>query len=189
MNPDLFLVAKIANSNFGDDAAWLAGAEHPYVSIDPIDFAAGQEIQEVFRLYENVYRPLDPLNVLTPEQLIEFNRWVLIVDAKNTVIGFVALKTTSSGLKLCLTATDGSAAAKTAIKALNRNGLNVPGIYAEVSGRLEEVVNGHVPIVPQALVEQVLQKSVKPDKDGRHYTREIKNVGLKRKILVGRPLG
>ena len=188
MNPNFFLVAKIAHSTSCADIAWLAGEEQPYTSIDPIDFVAGEEIQEVFHLYENVYRLLDPLNVLTPEQLLEFNRWVLIVDAKDKIIGFVALKTTASGLKLCLTATDGSVAAKSAVKALNRNGLNVPGVYAEVSGKLEKVVEGYVPVVDQSLVERILQKSVKPDKDGRHYFREIKNVGLKRKILVGRPL-
>lgn len=186
MNPNLFLVARISPSDH-DDVAWLAGEGPPYVQEDPLDFAMGEEIQELFRLYENVYRPLDPLNVLTPEQLIEFNRWILIIDEKEKIVGFVALKTTAAGIKLCLTATDGSRSAKSTVKSLNRNGLNIPGVYAEVSGKLEKVVIDHVPVVDQVLVEQVLMKPVKPDKDGRHYSREIKNIGRKRKILVGRP--
>lgn len=180
-------MARIEAGIFRDDVAWITGTHQPYVSVDPLDFAVGQEIQDVFRLYEIVYRPLDPLNVLSPEQLIEFNRWVVLVDATAAIIGFVALKTTPAGLKLCLAATDGSAAAKSAVKALNRKGLNVPGVYAEVSGRLEKVVEGYAPVVDQAVVEQVLRKPVKHDKDGHHYSREIKNVGPKRKILVGRP--
>ena len=38
------------------------------------------------------------------------------------------------------------------------------------------------------MAEQVLGKAVEPHQDGRHYTREITNVGPKTKLLVGNPL-
>ena len=74
------------------------------------------------------------------------------------------------------------------LKSLLRLGLNVRGVYGEVSGGVERVVAGRVPEVPPDVAEQVLGKAVEPHQDGRHYTREITNVGPKTKLLVGNPL-
>ena len=74
------------------------------------------------------------------------------------------------------------------MKSLLRLGLNVRGVYGEVSGGVERVVAGRVPEVPPDVAEQVLGKAVEPHKDGRHYPREITNVGLKTKLLVGNPM-
>ena len=74
------------------------------------------------------------------------------------------------------------------MKAILRLGFNVRGVYGEVSGGVERVVAGRVPEVPLDVAEQVLGKAVKPHQDGRHYTREITNVGPKTKLLVGSPM-
>ena len=109
----------------------------------------------------------DRLNIGMPEALLEYNRWVMVVDRSGSVLAFACFKTTRHGLKL---------------------GLNVRGVYGEVSGGVERVVAGRVPEVPPDVAEQVLGKAVEPHKDGRHYPREITNVGLKTKLLVGNPM-
>lgn len=96
--------------------------------------------------------------------------------------------TTQYGLKLGLTASGGDAGGKAAVKAILLLGLNVRGVYAEVSEGVERIVAGRVPEVRPDLAEQVLGKAVVPHKDGRHYTRDITNVGPKTKLLVGKPV-
>ncbi len=74
------------------------------------------------------------------------------------------------------------------MKTILRLGLNVLGVYAEVSEGVERVLSGRVPEVPPAVAGRVLGKAVELHKDGRHYTRDITNVGPKTKLLVGRPV-
>jgi hypothetical protein len=68
-----------------------------------------------------------------------------------------------------------------------RQGLNVEGVYAEVSGALEVALAGHVPEVSPKTVSRILGKPTDEEPDGRHYLRVITNVGPKTKIMVGRP--
>lgn len=187
MDPNLFLIAKVKPSSLLDDISWILSEGPPYERIDPIDFETTKAFSDVFDLYKQVYSQLGPLNVRNREQLIDFNRWVLIVDEKN-IIGFAIMNTTSSGLKVCLVGTDESEVARVALKALCINGLNKEGVYAEISDRLEHSIVGHVPEVPLALAEQILEKPITYDADGRHYRRQITNVGNRKKILVGKPI-
>ncbi|MEI6452512.1 MAG: hypothetical protein WCP98_21515, partial [Actinomycetes bacterium] len=50
------------------------------------------------------------------------------------------------------------------------------------------VGQNRVPEVPPAVAGRVLGKAVEPHRDGRHYTRDISNVGPKTKLLVGKPV-
>jgi hypothetical protein len=103
-------------------------------------------------------------------------------------LAFSCFKTTHYGLKLGLTASTDYAEGKAGVRTILRLGLHVPGDYAEVSEGVERVVTGRVPEVPSAVAARVLGKAVEPHQDGRHYTREITNVGTKTKLLVGKPV-
>lgn len=189
MDPSLFLVARVEPSFLHEDLSWLLSDAHPYEREIDVDFADSEEISEIFDLYKEVYSqigPDEPLNITELDQLLEYNRWIVLVDA-DKIVGFAALKITASGLKLCIMATDGSKSARDAIKTLLRRALIMDGCYAEVSGAPEKIVIGHVPEVSLSEVEEVLQKQVKPDADGRHYRRPISRVGVRKKLLVGKP--
>lgn len=74
---------------------------------------------------------------------------------------------------------------------LNRKDFNVAGVFGEVSPPLEKVLRGHVPALNASDAAKVLQSSKKITriaKDRKHYWRDIKNIGEKRKMMVGRPL-
>jgi hypothetical protein len=189
VRPDLFLVARLApEALVDDDLEWLADDGFPFVSVDPIDFLMGTEIASIFELYRTTYGRLDPcLNVNMPEALIEYNRWVLVMGKKGTIEAFACFKTTASGVKLGLAATDGGDRGKVALKILLRQGLSVEGVYAEVSGGLEVALIGHVPEVSPKMASSILEKPTTEESDGRHYSRVITNVGPKTKIMVGRP--
>ena len=188
MNHSGFLVARARSLSVDESMAWLATDGPPFEPADPLDFL-DPEARDVFELYKATYLRIDDrLNVGMPEALLEYNRWVLVTDDEGSLLAFACFKTTEGGLKLGLAASAEDPAGKTALKAVLRRGLNVTGIYAEVSEGVERVVVGHVPEVPNTEVEQVLHKTVTPDEDGRHYEREITNVGPKRKLLVGLPL-
>lgn len=62
------------------------------------------------------------------------------------------------------------------------------GVYAEVSGGVELAVLGRVAEVSPSDASRILGKPVMIEDDKRHYKREIANVGMRRKLLVGRPL-
>jgi len=96
--------------------------------------------------------------------------------------------TTLYELKLGLTAAGDDVAGKAALRSLLRLSLNVLGVYGEISGGVERVVAGRVPEVSADVAGRVLGKAVEPQKDGRHYTREITNVGPRTKLLVGSPM-
>jgi len=187
VRPDLLLVARLTPDMLGDKLEWLAGGDLPFEPVDPLDFLVGSDIGSIFELYKAAYSELDPrLNVQMPEALLEYNRWVLVVGEQG-ISAFACFKTTPSGVKLGLAATDQSESGKTALKQILRQGLNVEGVYAEVSEGLELALTGHVPEVPPDLAKPVLEKPTTEDADGRHYLRDITNVGPKRKLMVGRP--
>ena len=179
MNDGSFLVARVAPDSLGETLEWLGSDEPPFQPVDPLDFLSSAEIVAVYELYRTQYLRIDDrLNIGMPEALLEYNRWVIVVDRSGNVLAFSCYKTTRHGLKLDLTAASDDAGGKAALKAVLRLGLNVRGVYGEVSGGVERVVAGHVPEVPPDMAEQVLG----------YYTREITNVGRKTKLLVGNPM-
>ena len=189
MNQGLFLVATVKRDLLEGDLDWLCADDDPYVEVDPIDFLQDAAVAAVYGLYVRQYGQIDEkLNIPMPEGLLEFNRWIIIHDDDDAIIAFACFKTNEAGLKLGLAATDGDIDGKSALKVLLRRGLLVDGVYAEVSGGAELAVTGHVPEVPPSAVSRILDKPVTIEDDNRHYTREIANVGTKRKLLVGKPL-
>jgi len=143
VNDGLFLVARVAADSLGETLEWLGSDEPPFQPMDPLDFLSSAEVVAVYDLYRTQYLRLDArLNIRTPEALLEYNRWVIVVDRSGSVLAFSCFKTTQYGLKLGLTASGGDAGGK----------------------------------------------AVVPHKDGRHYTRDITNVGPKTKLLVGKPV-
>ena len=189
MNDSSFLVARVLPESVGDDLAWLQSGQPPYDPVDPLDFLAGEEIESVYELYKTQYSRLDPeLNVQMPEALLEFNCWVLIVNETGAVLAFACYKTMPHGLKLGLIASGDSKRGKDALNTLLRVGLNVPGVYGEVSGAIEHLAAGYAPEIPAEQAGRVLDKQVEPDDDGMHYRREITNVGFKTKLLMGKPI-
>ena len=184
-----FLVARVAPGSLGESLKWLASDKPPFQPVDPLDFLSSTEIAAVYELYRTQYLRIDDrLNTGMPEAFLEYDRWVLVVDRSETVLAFACFKTTHYGLKLGLTAAGDDAACRAALKAILRLGLNVAGVYGEVSGGVERVVAGRVPEVSAFVAKQVLGKVVEAHKDGRHYTREITNVGPRTKLLVGSPM-
>jgi len=189
VNDGLFLVARVAADSLGETLNWLGSDEPPFQPVDPLDFLSSADVMAIYDLYRTKYLRLDAkLNIRTPEGLLEYNRWVIVVDRSGRVLAFCCFKTTHHGLKLGLTAATEDAQGKAQVKTVLRLGLNVPGVYAEVSEGVERVVSGRVPEVPPAVAAAVLGKTVTPHDDGRHYTREITNVGARTKLLVGTPV-
>lgn len=188
MDPSLFLIARI-RADEASDVAFLTRDGVPYVDEDPLDVADGDEVDRVYRLYCAVYSEIDPkLNILSSDQLLAFNRWVLVEDSRGRLAAIALFKTTEAGLKLGILASDGSETGRASAKQLVRLALNEDGVFAEVSGPLEDVLTGRVPVLSHDLAAQVLGKSVEPCDDGQHYVRHISNVGPRRKALVGRPV-
>jgi hypothetical protein len=189
VNDGLFLVARVAADSLGETLEWLGSDEPPFQTMDPLDFLSSAEVVAIYDLYRTQYLRLDArLNIRTPEALLEYNRWVIVVDRSGSVLASSCFKTTHYGLKLGLIASVGDAGGKAAVRAILLFGLTVRGVYGEVSEGVERIVSGRVPEVPPAVVETVLGKAVVPHGDGRHYTREIANVGPKTKLLVGKPV-
>jgi len=189
VNDGLFLVARVAADSIGETLEWLGSDELPFQPMDPLDFVGSAEVVAVYDLYRSRYLRLDArLSIRSPEALLEYNRWVIVVDRRGSVLAFSCFKTTQHGLKLGLTASTDEVEGKAAVKSILRLGFNVLGVYGEVSEGVERVVSGRVPEVPPAVAGRVLGKAVEPHRDGRHYTRDISNVGPKTKLLVGKPV-
>ena len=188
MNEEGFLVARVAADALGETMEWLGSDEPPFEAIDPLDFLISGELVAAYEIYRAEYLRIDDrLNVGMPEALLEYNRWVLIVDGAG-IVAFSCFKTTPHGLKLGLVAAREDAVARAAIRTVLRLGLNVMGVYGEVSEGVERVVAGRVPEVPPSVAAWVLRKPIEPHADGRHYLREITNVGPRTKLLVGNPV-
>jgi len=190
VNPALFLVAKLPSPSDEECYEWVTSDGAPFESIDPLDFVAGAEARVLFDLYRDAYSALGPaLNVSQPAELAEYNRWVIVRDARGAIMAFVCFKTTSWGLKLGLVATNDSPEAKDAVKTILHRTLAEDAVYAEVSNGVEAALRGHVPMVGVSAAQEILAgMRIEPDEDGLHYRRTIRNVGPKKKLMVGRPL-
>jgi len=51
---------------------------------DPLDFLSSAEVVAIYDLYRTQYLRLDArLNIRTPAALLEYNRWVIVVDRRS----------------------------------------------------------------------------------------------------------
>lgn len=88
MNDGLFLVPRVAADSLGETLEWLGSDEPPFQPMDPLDFLSSAEVVAVYDLYRTQYLRLDArLNIRTPEALLEYNRWVIVVDRSGSVLG------------------------------------------------------------------------------------------------------
>lgn len=189
MIDSVFLVARISASALSERLEWVVGTEVPYSEIDPLDLD-DELIDAVFAMYTATYGAIDErFNIPDKYSLFEYNRWLLIEDETGGLLGFVLMKTTAFGVKIGLTASDGSAEGKTAVRGFHERVFFVDGVYAEVSDAMERIVTKKdVPRVTAADAQQVLAgKQLEAQADGYHYARVITGVGDRVKIMVGKP--
>ncbi|MDD5307034.1 MAG: hypothetical protein PHU25_06905 [Deltaproteobacteria bacterium] len=186
-----FLVARVrVDALIEDDLEWITSTESPYQPVDPIDFDE-EELEAIYNLYVKTYGKIDNrLNIKDKYGLFEYNRWLLVLDANDNLLGFVLLKTTAFGLKIGLASSDQSAEGRKAVREFHEKAFFVEGIYAEVSDALERIViKKSVPRVLASDAEKILaEKALDIDADGYHYSRLITGVGDRKKMMVGRPV-
>jgi hypothetical protein len=95
VNDGLFLVARVAADSLGETLEWLGSDEPPFQTMDPLDFLSSAEVVAIYDLYRTQYLRLDArLNIRTPEALLEYNRWVIVVDRSGCVLASSCFKTT-----------------------------------------------------------------------------------------------
>ena len=180
-------VDSVKRRSFG----WVVTGGKPFVQLDPADID-DDLIDSVFNLYKTVYSQINPtLFIRDKYALLKYTRWIILIDDKKHVAGFLLCREHKNGIKLGLTAAADSKEAKKAVVELNRKAFNVAGVFGEVSPPLEKVLRGHVPELnasDAAKVLQPLKKINRVAKDRKHYWRDIKNIGEKRKMMVGRPV-
>lgn len=171
--------------------SWLAAGGKPFIQLDPADIE-DDLIDSVFNLYKNVYSQINTTLLIRDKYaLLKYTRWIILIDDKKHTVGFLLCREHKNGIKVGLTAASDSKEAKKAVVELNRKAFNVAGVFGEVSPPLEKVLRGHVPELSASDAAKVMQPSKKINrvaKDGKHYWRGIKNIGVKRKMMVGRPV-
>jgi len=143
----------------------------------------------IWPLYAGSYAKIG-LIVPTPAAMLsEYDQWWLhYTDGK--LDAFRVGKTTAFGIKMGLAGSDGSREGRTAAKAALVDFAKVPGNYGEVSHRPEEIAHAaNVPAVCAAEARRILNKDVRIEGDGLHYTRVIAGVGPVTKVMIGRPRG
>ena len=121
----------------------------------------------------------------------EFDLWEVYLDSAGDARSFVLSKRTPFGIKRGLSGTDGSQDAKTMYKQKSAEDLFVPGVYAEVSHKVEDIARkARAPVVCALDAGAILNKAIEIQPDGIHYARKI--TGLAEpvvKVMVGNPKG
>ncbi len=184
-----FLLARIS-PDFIDKSSfeWVVDGRRPFMEVDPADIE-DKILTNIYDLYVSVYKNIGKnLYLACKEMLLKYNRWILIVDFDEQIVGFALYRTHSHGIKLGLIGSDNSKQVKKALKKLVRRSLNVSGVFGEVSPPLEYSLKGYTPKVQAKYAHEILDKDCKSGDDEWHYIRDIGNLKDKRKMLVGKPL-
>lgn len=183
-----FLVAKVdVDCVEDDDLSWITSSDHPYEHIDITDLF-DQYIDAAFEIYKTTYLKIEKLLYITEkENLIKYNRWVLFYE-NDKMVAISLYRHHDYGEKLGVTGTDDSTKAKRALVSFHKKVFNIHKIFGEISPPIEKAIYADIPKVPALKAKNILQKNIKPHKDGFHYYRIIKNIGPKRKVLVGKPI-
>ena len=120
----------------------------------------------------------------------EANFWKYIdIDSDEEPDAITAAKTTSFGKKSVLAATDGTPEAKKALIQDKISELNSPGNYAEVSGRIAEILlQIGVPIIDneEEVKKVLIDKQIQWLDNGGWYVRKIGGID-RTKIMIGKP--
>jgi len=141
----------------------------------------------VWAMYETSYARIGLIASGPAQLLAEYDAW-WVAHEGDVPRAFRVAKTTPFGLKIGLSGTDGSREGRTFLKATMGGWLNEPGVYCEVSHRMEDLAReGGAPAVCSTDAPNVLRKPVIPV-DAVHYQRNIEPIGMVTKVIVGRPL-
>lgn len=143
----------------------------------------------VFEMGERTYRSIGGMPISSPGALMKYQVWE-INFADGEPVAFTLFKKTRYGLKGGLSGFDGSPAGKSIQISNLRSKFKQPGIYGEVSHKVEDIaLAGGAKPIPAKYVGAILGKDIEEDEDGYHYWRTISGLGRVRKILVGNPKG
>ena len=149
--------------------------------------------QNIFDLIQLAYTGIGHPNYKSPKDITDKDAQVYrAIDLNNTPDDAEAvrvIKKKPAGNKLVAMGHDGTSLAKKTLIKYTIDLLNKKGYYAEVSGRVYDVLKSHVHIITdEETVKDVLQgKKIKWLKDG-WYERGIGGETHK-KIMIGHPKG
>ena len=188
MPDNTFLIARLqCNSDYCSNMEWIVDQKSPYETVDPIA-VPDDLLEHIYSLYKKEYSNIDPELLLNDKDaLFKYNRWILLENDTGNVCAFFLYTTKSYGLKLGITATDQSSLAKKSLIEFHIKAFNISGVVGEISPPLEDKIIDKVPRIPATKAGHIFNKKIAPHDDEDHYYREIKNVGRKKKILVGKP--
>lgn len=143
----------------------------------------------VWDMYVQTYRAIG-LTITSPPGLDEFDTWDVCIDAEGHPRAFYLMKATAFGMKGGLRGSDGSSEGKRlTVDSIRRVYLQA-GYYSELSHKVLEIaLAAGVPVICAAHVPKVIGKQITPLEDGIHYQRNLPNVGMVTKVLVGHPRG
>lgn len=171
-------------ADFADKDEW--------VELTAADLDDYPELQaELFGLVDTAYRPIGGhLKIDSPNALRHEvdSAHAIDLDDDPWADAVVLSKRRTGGNKLIGLGHDDTKTSKRAVLDEKIALLKTPGHYAEVSGRLEEIVlHAGVPVVDdEHLVQRLLDKPIQWLGDG-WYVRDIGG-HTERKVMVGRPL-
>lgn len=143
----------------------------------------------IWDMYVKTYSDIG-LILPNPEALDEYDVWSVASDDNDEQVAFVLYKTTPYGVKVGLSGTNRTEAGKRALVDYKATAFHQPGVYAEVSHKMEGLAKRFgAPVVCVVEAQGILGKPVQPEADGIHYTRRLLGIGNVTKVMVGRPLG
>ncbi len=197
MNSALFQYALLPLPHATETADWIViDHDKKYQNVDVLDFP--QELtNQVFDLFEKTYRRYIKKNtkllISHSDGLLKYNRWILFYrkdDPEKKIVSFFLFRTTDFGLKSGLTGSDGTKEGKKSVISFKIKSFNTFGGFGEISGRLEKLIINDVPVVEFEVAKNILKQLGKTDvvkTTNNHYSREIGNLGIVEKIMVGLP--
>lgn len=184
-------VAQIAcRFNRKDDLNWVVSGAPPFRAINLFDIEQST-IDRIWDLYTKAYsgysKNLFFCNVFSYQK---YARWILFLNDTKNIDAFAFFKKHQNGIKLgIISANFTNSDAKSAVIDFLRLVFNVKGVFGEVSDRIEKRLEGYVPVVDPKLAKEILNpKKIQIDKNGTHYSRDLKNVGIVKKVMVGKPI-
>ncbi len=190
----MFAIAKLSLGQAAEGAEWLVDDKSEnYVPMDAVDLP-DEYLERVFELYQKTYSGYGEPFITDAFQLFKYHRWILIFkgegDGAKNIVAFALFTESDNGLKGGLKGSDLERSSRAAVKSFAIGSYSANGVYGEISGRLEKAIVESVPVVAFAIARDVLAnqgKEIQQTKDN-HYTREIRNIGVVEKIMVGRPI-
>ncbi|ACL04419.1 hypothetical protein Dalk_2727 [Desulfatibacillum aliphaticivorans] len=169
---------------------WAAAGGPPFQTVDLFKIEQFT-IDRIWELYKNAYGELSKglflRNVFSFQKYV---RWILFVNDSKIIEAFAFFKKHQNGTKLgIICANFKKMDARDAVIDFLRLVFHVEGVFGEVSDRVEARLSGYVPIVDPQLAKRILHpKQIQIDGDGKHYTRDLRNIGVVKKMMVGKPV-